>query len=207
MSINFQVLSRRAMAVLVAGAAMALPVVARAQGISNGVPTVVSNEGGEPVIVYGPGATPGISSGLFRLTGTADGSARVQVGPGAHGNLANGGIPVFTGGGANNLDVTYLEPNTPATNVAVLEPVPVMTPPRAMPATVSAEIGSAKLDLSQGRVILARQRIEAAETLLLNDRQNGEHGWKQPIGQLENALAALDRHDEKGAIGALPPIV
>lgn len=196
------------------GVSMAAPGSAQAQGVSNGIATVDGYRAGEPVIHYGPGATPGISSGIFNLRGGSEGGARVEPGPGAHGSFADGGIPVFSPGGHG--EVTYqATPQGLATSAPVTAPEPqsIAAAPeapaprhRALPDTVRNELASAEAALEHNRLPLAEARIEAAQTTLLNDRQDGEQGWRQPIQQLETALDALRHHDARQAEAAVMPL-
>jgi len=202
---------------LLAGAAlglsMAAPGSARAQGVSNGVASVDGYRAGEPVIHYGPGATPGVSSGIFNLRGGSEGGARVEPGPGAHGSFADGGIPVFSPGGHG--EVTYQPMPAAPQQVAVAPPAAAPAAPldmasapeqRALPDGVRTELASAEAALEHGRLPQAESRIEAAQIALLNDRQEGEHGWRQPIQQLEAALDALRHHDVRQAEAVVVPL-
>jgi hypothetical protein len=195
---------------LLAGMALAVPGAAWAQGVSNGVATVQEYRAGEPVIRYGAGATPGVSSGIFNLRGGSEGGARVEPGPGAHGNFADGGIPVFTPGGGG--EVTYapapaaLALSTPAVPPSTAPALAPAMMPRALPEGVRADLASAETAMEHGRLPLAEARIEAAQTMLLNDRRDDERGWRQPIQQLEGALDALRHHDIHQAEAVVVPL-
>jgi len=76
----------------------------------------------------------------------------------------------------------------------------------ALPDTVRNELASAEAALEHHRLPLAESRIEAAQTTLLNDRQDGAQGWRQPIQQLEAALDALRHHDARQAEAVVMPL-
>jgi hypothetical protein len=194
------------------GLSMAVPGSAQAQGVSNGVATVDGYSAGQPIIHYGPGATPGISSGIFNLRGGSEGGARVEPGPGAHGNFADGGIPVFNPGGGG--EVTYQPAPVAPQSLALAPPPAPQAPmtlaaapsPRALPESVRGELASAEMAMEHGRLPVAEARIEAAQTTLLNDRRDGEHGWRQPIQQLETALDALRHNNPRQAEAVVMPL-
>lgn len=195
---------------LLPGAAimLALPALALAQGVSNGTVIVVGAEHGKPVIVYEHDAGAAPNNGVTAISGNDDGGARLRPGLGAAGSFADGGIPYFTGqedGGTPG--IAYLEPpaaTMPALAAATAAPAPAGVAPRPpLPAQVPAELQAARADLAGNRLADGRQRIEEAQTALLNARREGESGWRQPVRQLESALQALDRHDAQGAGKAL----
>jgi hypothetical protein len=193
---------------LAGGALLALPGLALAQGVSNGTAVIVGAEHGKPVIVYEDDAGTAPNNGITAMSGNDDGGARLIPGRGAAGSFADGGIPFFTGqedGGAPQ--VAYLEPHPAAVvppALAQAAPVPQPPAPRApLPPQVPAELQAARAALAANRLAEGRQDIEQAQTALLNARQEGETGWRQPVRQLEAALQALDRHDAQGAKQAL----
>ncbi len=202
--------------VLLGGLAIGLPFAApaSAQGVSNGVVSVEGyRAGGNPVIQYGPGSTEAVSSGVFVMRGGSEGGARVEPGPGAHGGFGDGGVPVFLPGGHG--EVAYGP--APSVRAVVAEAAPVavapainpaapVAAPQPLPEAVRAQLASAEAALEHGRAPLAEARIEAAETALLNDRQDGDTGWGPQIGQMENALAALRGHDTRQAAAVVKPL-
>lgn len=152
---------------------------------SNGVPTIVGNRDGQPVIRY-EGARPGQS-------GVEDGRV-----PNIVGN--RDGEPVIRYGNAPS-------PSEGAPN-AQRPPAAAGTAARApMDPAVSAKVGPAltraRAALQRGNYGAAAVSLEEAETSILNARSDGTTGHAEALSSISAARAAANRRDRRGAMQAL----
>lgn len=152
---------------------------------SNGIPTIVGNRDGQPVIQY-QGAQPGqggVQDGRVpNIVGNRDGEPVIRY----------GSAPTAAEGG------TGRGPGMPAGPMAVTAP---------LDPAVSAKIGpmltSARAALRRGSFGAAANSLEQAETSLLNARSDGTNGHAQALSNITAARAAANRRDRNGALQAL----
>jgi hypothetical protein len=141
----------------------------RAAIIQNGIPTVIEGPDNSATVVY-------------------QGEAR--------GNLS-AGVPVASNKAGGGYDVTHVPPAPPpAAPAAAARPAPAHA---AAPPGAVALLDQAARALQAREFSTARDRLERAETLLLNARRDGESGFAAPVGDIASARAAVARRDASAA--------
>lgn len=135
------------------------------------------------------------SNGAAMATGNDGGKPQIDH-QGVGGSLGVG-VPVAAGGDQGRPAVEYGP--QPAAGVAAAAPAGGQdAPPSATaPAGVDAMLQEARDALRSNHPDVARNRLERAETALLNARAGGEHAFRDPIRDIAGARAALARghHD------------
>jgi hypothetical protein len=150
---------------------------------SNGIPTIVGNRDGQPVIRY-EGARPG------------------------QGGVEDGRIPSIVGNRDGEPVIRYGNAPTPAEGGPAGRPPVTAASPRAqMDPSVSAKVGPmltrARAALQRGNYGAASASLEQAETSLLNARSDGTNGHAEALSSISAARAAANRRDRRGAMQAL----
>jgi hypothetical protein len=156
---------------------------------SNGIPTIVGNRDGQPVIRY-EGAQPG------------------------EGGVQDGRVPSIVGNQDGQPVIRYGNSPTAAeggTGRPAAGRPPAAAAPRApMDPSVSAKIGpmltSARAALRRGSFGAAAVSLEQAETSLLNARSDGTNGHAEALTSISAARAAANRRDRNGALQALDSV-
>ncbi|MBC9207237.1 hypothetical protein IBL26_10355 [Roseomonas aerophila] len=155
---------------------------------SNGVPTIVGNRDGQPVIRY-EGARPG------------------QPG------VEDGRVPNIVGNRDGEPVIRYGNAPTPAEGAASAQRPPMAgsamggSARAPMDPAVSAKVGPAltraRAALQRGNYGAAAVSLEQAETSLLNARSDGTTGHAEALSSISAARAAANRRDRRGAMQAL----
>lgn len=156
--------------------------------VSNGIPVIVGNRGGEPVIQY-RGAEPG------------------------QGGLEDGRIPQFSGSRGGDPNITYGGPSPAASATApagqagqAAQPRPARPAartPTGNEANIVATVQRARAALNRGNFGTASSLLEQAETAILNARAEGSTGHAEILQSVSEARAASNRRDRAGALRAL----
>jgi len=152
---------------------------------SNGVPTIVGNRDGQPVIRY-EGARPG------------------QPG------VEDGRVPNIVGNRDGEPVIRYGNAPTPAEGAATTQrpPAAASTAARApldpaVSAKVAPALTRARAALQRGNYGAAAVSLEQAETSILNARSDGTTGHAEALSSISAARAAANRRDRRGAMQAL----
>jgi hypothetical protein len=150
---------------------------------SNGIPTIVGNRDGQPVIRY-EGARPG------------------------QGGVEDGRVPSIVGNRDGEPVIRYGNAPTPAEGAAPGRPPATGASPRApldpaVAAKVTPALTRARAALQRGNYGAASVSLEQAETSILNARSDGTTGHAEALSSISAARAAANRRDRRGALQAL----
>jgi hypothetical protein len=155
---------------------------------SNGVPTIVDNRDGQPVIEY-RGARRGVGGvedgRIPRVVDNRGGSAEIRYGA--------GGRPPAQAPGARRPMRTANAGSRTRAEVA----------DAGSPAHIGRLLGQAQSSIQQGRYGAASATLEEAETRLLNARADGTNGNDGALRAIGEARTASNKRDRRGATDAL----
>ncbi|WP_439598437.1 hypothetical protein [Falsiroseomonas sp.] len=148
--------------------------------------------------------SPAVSNGVAVDAGRDGDHDRFTYEGRAHGNLS-AGIPTVVGEEPNGQpDIVYTHPaRHAASRAAAVTPAPMAapasTPAEPVPAQLHGLLTQADQALAANRMELARNKLEQAETLLLNARAEGERGEVVPVRDIAAARAQIAMNNRGAA--------
>lgn len=150
--------------------------------VSNGIPKIVGNRDGQPVIEY-QGARPGVG-------GMQDGRVPRIV------DNRDGGDPQIRYGNGG-------PPPRAAMRGRSSRMADAMPADTGSPAYIGMLLNRAQSSIQQGRYGAASATLEEAETRLLNSRADGTNGHSATLQAVSEARAAANKRDRSGAMQSL----